>query len=299
MGLKDYKTTLNFIIQHPLSKNRILPSLSRYVRWQIGSRLVPGPVATKFVNDSMLLAKPGMTGATGNVYVGLHEFEDMAFLLHFLRPDDLFIDIGANIGSYTVLAGACVGADCMAFEPTPQAFAWLQRNVDLNGLADRVELRCEALGASVGEVNFTQELDCCNHLVLDGHHQEGNLLTVPMLTLDHAIDGLNPSMLKIDVEGFETEVIKGAANTLNSSNLRCVIMELDGQGTKYGFDENDIRSKFKDIGFEEFSYSPFERLLTKRIPDSRSANMLFIRGLQFVEQRLKTAEQFSVVSTFV
>ena len=45
-----------------------------------------------------------MTGATGNIYCGLYEFLDMAFLLHFLRNGDLFGDIGSNIGSYTVLA---------------------------------------------------------------------------------------------------------------------------------------------------------------------------------------------------
>ena len=47
----------------------------------------------------------GMTGATGNVYCGLHEFEDMALVLHALRPRDLFVDVGANVGSYTVLGG--------------------------------------------------------------------------------------------------------------------------------------------------------------------------------------------------
>jgi hypothetical protein len=43
-----------------------------------------------------------MTGATGNVYYGLHEFQDMAFVTHYLREGYLFADIGANIGSYSV-----------------------------------------------------------------------------------------------------------------------------------------------------------------------------------------------------
>jgi hypothetical protein len=59
-------------------------------------------------------ATSGMTGATGNLYVGLHEFEEMAFLLHFLRPGDLFADVGANVGSYTILAAVAVerGTHC-------------------------------------------------------------------------------------------------------------------------------------------------------------------------------------------
>ena len=100
-----------FIIDHPLSQGRILANLGRFACWQIGARLARGPVATRFVNSAQLLASPGMTGATGNVYVGLHEFTDMSFVLHFLRPNDLFVDVGANIGSYTILATAAVGAD--------------------------------------------------------------------------------------------------------------------------------------------------------------------------------------------
>ena len=63
-----------------------------------------------------------MTGATGNIYTGLHEFEDMMFLLHLLRPGDIFVDAGANIGSYTVLASAVVGAKSISFEPVPPLF---------------------------------------------------------------------------------------------------------------------------------------------------------------------------------
>jgi len=48
------------------------------------------------VNGSKFLVKTGETGLTGNIYTGLHEFPDMGFLLHFLRAEDLFVDIGAN-----------------------------------------------------------------------------------------------------------------------------------------------------------------------------------------------------------
>lgn len=85
--------TLSFLLGHPLSQGRKLQTLRRYLVWQIGARLVPGPVACEFANGARLLVRPGMTGATGNVYVGLHEFEDMAFVLHFLRAGDLLEDI--------------------------------------------------------------------------------------------------------------------------------------------------------------------------------------------------------------
>ena len=126
--------TLRFIWRHPLNASRRLSALKRWFFWQLGSRLVPGPVAVNFVNGARLLVKPGMTGATQNIYCGLQEFEEMAFLLHFLRKDDLFLDIGANIGSYTILAASSVGARTMAVEPIPITFSVLIENILLNGV---------------------------------------------------------------------------------------------------------------------------------------------------------------------
>jgi len=82
-----------------------------------------------------------MHGATGNIYVGLHEFEQMAFLLHCLRSEDIFIDVGANVGSYTVLASAAVGAKTIAFEPIESEYNGLMANIELNGIAHLVDAR--------------------------------------------------------------------------------------------------------------------------------------------------------------
>lgn len=90
---------LKFITSHPLTKEHKINAIKRFVKWQINARLNPYPVIYPFVNESKLIISKGLTGATGNLYTGLHEFTDMSFLLHFLRSEDLFIDIGANIGS--------------------------------------------------------------------------------------------------------------------------------------------------------------------------------------------------------
>ena len=106
----SFFNTLKFITSHPLNRGRKLMSLLQFAKWQVGSRIVPGAVVFDWVNGSKFLVKPGETGLTGNIYTGLHEFADMAFLLHVLREDDLFIDVGANVGSYSILACAAIGA---------------------------------------------------------------------------------------------------------------------------------------------------------------------------------------------
>jgi hypothetical protein len=80
----SFLRSLRFILGHPLNRGRRGAATVRYLRWQLGARLLPGAALVPFVNDTRLLATSGMTGATGNIYCGLAELEDMAFVLHVL-----------------------------------------------------------------------------------------------------------------------------------------------------------------------------------------------------------------------
>jgi len=289
-------STLKFITSHPLNRDRKLAAAKRFLAWQIGSRLVPGPVAVRFVNDARLLASPGMTGATGNVYAGLHEFEDMAFALHLLRPGDLFVDVGANIGSYTVLA-ATTGAHCVSFEPLPQTFSHLQANIRLNGFGERVQARNLGVGRADGVCRFTAGLDTVNHVASDAEAQAGATLEIPVVALDQALAGLSPTLLKIDVEGFEANVIAGAGRVLaEQASLDAVILELNGSGARYGFDEAALHRQMLDYGFATFTYSPFERaLISLQGKNAMAGNTLYVKNLDRVRQRLADAAKFHVL----
>lgn len=105
----SFRNTIKYITSHPLTRKKKWNALSRFAKWQISSRLAPGAIVFEWVNGAKFLVKAGETGLTGNIYTGLHEFTDMAFVLHYLREDDFFVDVGANAGSYSILAGAAVG----------------------------------------------------------------------------------------------------------------------------------------------------------------------------------------------
>src|SRR5262249_3097789 len=179
-----------------------------------------------WVSGVRLAARHGMTGATGNIYAGLHEFADMAFTLHFLRPDDLFMDVGANIGSYTLLPSGVCKARTIAFEPDPQTMAFLQRNIDLNGLQENVVLEQAAVGAEEGEVEFTVGHGTTNHVTTGN---KGPTQRVSMRSLDSVAASTPPTMIKVDVEGYEADVFRGARAVLNSPVLKAILTE--GQRT--------------------------------------------------------------------
>jgi FkbM family methyltransferase len=122
-----------------------------------------------------------MACATGNIYCGLHEFVDMAFVLHALKSNDVFLDVGANIGSYTVLASGVCGARTIAFEPDPKTAEHLRRNIEINALDDLVKVHEVALGRAAGKGVLTVGLDTVNHVAVPG---EAYTQTVPMCRLD-------------------------------------------------------------------------------------------------------------------
>ena len=291
MGLLN---NYRFIANHPLTRDHKINALARWLRWQIGSRVLGWPVAVPFVNDTRLLVKPGMTGATGNIYCGLHEFEDMAFVLHFLRPGDLFVDIGANIGSYTLLASA-TGANAISFEPVPATFEVLLDNLHLNRLESRVDARNQAVGRSSGKLEMIADQDTTNQALRTGDRYAGETVHVPVVTLDDALQGALSKLIKIDVEGFETEVLAGAAETLANPDLRAVIMELNGSGARYGFDEESLDQHMISIGFKPCRYEPRTRHVVDLCGQrSSSGNTLYLRNSYEVQGAVSQSSMYRI-----
>lgn len=286
--------TLRFIVKHPLNRNAPFSAVGRFLRWQLGSRLLPGSALVPFVGQTRLLARRGMTGATGNIYCGLHEFEDMALVLHTLRPGDWFVDVGANIGSYTVLAGGVCGASVLALEPVPASFECLLDNIRINRIESLVTAQKLAIGAHPGIIRFTDSLDTVNHVITANDAENG--IDVPLETLDGLLQGLSPSVIKIDVEGYETEVIHGAMNTLADGKLLAVLVELNGSGARYGFDEDALHEALLEKGFVPCMYQPFSRKLIPIEGKTPGAgNTLYVRDLAALRQRLAKAAPFTVL----
>jgi FkbM family methyltransferase len=283
---------LKDLFNHPLNKTDKMGALARFAKWQLNTRLNPHPVVHQFTENSKLLMWKGLKGATGNVYCGLHDFEDMSFLLHLLRPTDLFIDIGANVGSYTVLASAEIGAETISIEPLPATCQHLEDNILINKIQDKVQVKNIGLGSQQGIIKFTTTFDTINHVATA---EETETIDVAVDTLDNVIAERNklPLLLKIDVEGFETEVVKGADKVLKNNELKAIIIELNGSGNRYGYDETKIHDTFLSLGFSPYIYHPFERKLTLSA-NFGTHNTIYVRDIEFVQERLKTARQITV-----
>jgi len=285
---------LKFITTHPLNKDEKLKTIVRFAKWQIGSRLVPGEIICDWINGSKFLVRNGEAGLTGNIYTGLHEFPDMGFLLHVLRSNDLFIDVGANVGSYTILACSAIGASGYAFEPVPTTYKRLIENIRLNHLENTVKCLNIGIGREPGIIEFTSDMDTENHALADGE-KHANAIRVEVSSLDAVLKDESPVLMKIDVEGYETPVLEGASETLKKQTLHSVIMELNGSGKRYNFDESRILEMMSDYGFRTYSYDPLNRnLINLHGKNLNSGNTLFIRDETAVLEKLRNSPMVTI-----
>lgn len=274
--------TLGFIAKHPLCRGRLTSAFGRFVRWQVASR-VRTEIEVEWIEGAKLLVRRGMAGATGNIYCGLHEFVEMGFLLHLLQPGDLFLDIGANIGSYTILASKVCGARAVAFEPDPETAKALRRNIAVNHLDGLATVREIALGGHTGDVAFTIGLDTMNRVA---RSDDKTVRMVPVRCLDDIPEAAAPTLIKLDVEGFEEQVLAGASRVLASPSLLAIQSELCS---------SLLQKTLKSFDFEPMFYDPFRRDVSSTPFGYNTSNSIFIRNIEAVTRRLVQAPSRIVV----
>jgi FkbM family methyltransferase len=290
--MKKFILLFKFVWSHPLNYNNRLAALWRVISFQIASRINNAAILYPFVNNTQLFMKCGMTGATGNWYCGLQEYEDMGFVLHVLQPGDLFVDIGANIGSYTVLSGSCEGVNVVAFEPVSSTFSWLQKNIQVNKLDKKVRAMNIGLADQAGTIYFSSNLDTLNHVV-SKHEKNSESIEVDVLTLDEVMKKKSPTVIKIDTEGYESQILNGAKKTINNSSLIAILLELNGSGKRYGKEDNEIHKFLISKGFDSFQYDPFKRRLKSlKGKINKTSNTLYLRKLDEIQRRLSRNNTF-------
>lgn len=293
--LSKIKRTFSFINHHPIGKKNLMLAYSKFFWWQIKSNSTKKYIKQQFIENTHFWAKKGLTGITGNIYVGLHEFEDMSFLLHLLTKDDTFYDVGANVGVYTILASGVRKAKTLAFEPIPSTFEILNKNIQLNNINELAFAQNNGVGSKEEILNFTKEQDTTNNVAADV-----SISTIPVsvVPLDNFYPKHIPCLLKIDVEGFELEVLKGAVQTLADNNLKAIIIEINGSSSAYGSSDIKIHEMLTLNSFYPFTYDPFKRALTKK-ERFGTFNTIYIRDLPFVKRRIKSSPKFRLFREYI
>lgn len=160
---------------------------------------------------------------------GIWEPYESSLVQRYLKPGDVFLDAGANIGYFSVLAAACVGegGHVYAFEPEPRNFRLLQANVELNGFGDRVTSMQVALTDQSGQAPLYLHPENLGDHQLYAGDSGREAVMVEMLTGAQVFSDLDVrlGLVKIDTQGAEQAVVEGLLPLLQESGpgLRMLI----------------------------------------------------------------------------
>jgi FkbM family methyltransferase len=148
-------------------------------------------------------------------------------LIDFLKEGDTFVDIGANLGYYTLLAAALVGekGSVHTFEPTPRTFKTLEMNAMQHPNIKATNAALMDHDSTISFMDYGPKYSAFNSFEnrsandLNFLRKNGVEITVPAISLDGYIakNNINPTFIKIDAEGAESIILKGMATTLKNS----------------------------------------------------------------------------------
>jgi len=188
----------------------------RALGYQAQARLLGRRGVARLGERSRLLVDLHRTSAASVLYANPPDMPEMLAWRRELRPGDLFIDVGANVGTYTIWA-AELGAEVIALEPAADTFALLQENITLNGY--QVTAVRAAAGGHCGTARLTAGRDAGNRLDPAGPEE------TPLVTIDSLIGDRHVAGLKVDVEGFEADVLRGCARALAERRIGLIQLE--------------------------------------------------------------------------
>lgn len=195
------------------------------------------------------------------------------------------LDIGANVGMYTIYAAVVRGARVLAFEPESQNYALLNRNIYSNRLADRVQAFPIALsdGCMLDNLylsnfltggschNFGETVDFGGRPFKPGYAQGCLAMSLDQLVAEHGLPV--PDHIKIDVDGIEHKVIAGARRTLETGRVASVLIEINTNMA----DHVALVKEMEALGYR-WDSAQVEKAQRKEGAFKGIGNYIFVRG---------------------
>jgi FkbM family methyltransferase len=240
------------------------------------------------------------------IYYDAFEADELNLMLRLLRPGDVMIDVGANVGIFTLAAARAVGGAGLvhAFEPVTANYERLVENVELNGLQN-VRLNRAAAGDQAGTATLGIEpgMERASGRVMSGFYAvglSGRQASAPMVRVDDYLALSSPErqvrMVKMDVEGFEPRALAGMRALLDGQRVDVLLLEVSAYNlVRHGFGIADVVRPLESAGYRLYRLGALGWLRRWRyrgepsLPDRTVVRSGFVAsllvGLQDVERQ--------------
>jgi FkbM family methyltransferase len=257
-GFAAANDLVRYVWQHPANVGQRPRALLRLVGYQARARLLHRRGIARLGERSRLWVDLHRTGASMVLYANPPDVPEMRVWRRVLGAGSLFIDVGANVGTYTIWA-AELGAQVISLEPAADTFALLLENIALNGY--QVTAMRSAAGDHCGTARFTEGRDAGNRLDPAGP-AETKLVTIDSLIGDRRVAGM-----KVDVEGFEIDVLRGAETALADHRIGLIQVEWNAMSElALGADRRPVADLLARHGYELYRPDLEGRLWPVRDP---------------------------------
>ena len=248
------------IWNHPANRSRQWRAIGRSVFWQAWKKLMRQPLTVDY-HGLRFRCHPDSRQASAAIYFhGWPDYWEMRFVSDYLRPGDGFLDIGANIGLYSLLAASIVGPSgrVMAFEPG-RIPADRLRDACIANRLENIALVRSGVGEHTGELTFDAgSEDATAHVAVA---DEISNTRVPAIRLDEYLDDTPIAMAKLDIEGYEPFALRGMSRLLASGNPPVFLMEAAGYSKRYGIETHDLIHELEAMSYRPMFYDPDHREL--------------------------------------
>lgn len=210
-----------------------MPWVGTCFRWLYGQLKPRGFVTIPFRGFSLTFSADDPTHEA--LLLGT-DFNDPEFALleRFVQPGMVGVDVGANVGCYTLVLASLVGktGKVIAFEPAPENVALLRDNVQRNRLRN-VQIEAQALSDRKGTALLELSPASGEHRLVSSVHGS-RTIKVPVTTLDDALEslGYRVDVVKVDVQGAEFAVLRGMSRTLEANSHLALLVEFDPKGLR-------------------------------------------------------------------
>ena len=280
--------SLKTLYQAPYNKKHPVSAFVRFIYWKVIRLFKLKDVRYRVWNNRTILLDFNSFQSMWLMYNYIVDWEEFNLISKYIQPGDNVFDIGANRGLYTIWMSQFIGnGKIYSFEPDSDNFERLQKSIALNDLKEQVIPNKKAVSEIDGELSFTRDLDIENHIV---DSTFTNSVTIQSQKIDSYLQHQNidaVAYLKIDVEGFEYAVLKGANAALLKKQIDIIQLEINKSILNSGKSINDLLELLNHYQYQLCRYDVDSNQLIAADFSNERENYFAVGEINIVNRKLK------------
>lgn len=277
--------SLLFLYKHPYNKRYPFFALKRFIEWKIIKLFKFENYKKTIWNNRKIYLNYDSFQSMWIMYNWLVDWEEFNLIKDFVKWDTCCVDVGANMGFYTIWLSKFTN-NILSFEPNPKNFRRLNQNISANNANDQIRAYNIAVGQVNADVRFTTNLDGENHISIHNLDENSTVVCKRLETIlfDNKIEQV--AYLKIDVEGFEFEVLKGLGRYIENRKIDIIQIEINKSISNSGSTVKQLLAYIFANDLQLCSYSVLEKQLKIEHYKKERENYFLVFDLKAINQKL-------------